>query len=288
MNDRASSGAKLDGTAPVLVLGATGLVGRFALERLSATGVNARGVSRRAAAGTIRADLEADPALPPAGRVLALCPIWLLTEPLLHGLADRGLTRLVATSSTSVKTKAASSVPSERAVAARLAEGEARVRAVCEARGVAWTILRPTLIYAEGLDGNVSRLAALIRRFGVLPLSGRGEGLRQPVHAEDLAHACVRLLEAPAAHGRTYAVAGGETLTYRQMVERVFEGLGRRPAIVDVPPALWRLGLTLAAPLLPGATAGMGARMGEDLVFDDAAARADFGWSPRPFRPRFV
>jgi hypothetical protein len=37
---------------------------------------------------------------------------------------------------------------------------------------VAWTILRPTLIYVEGRDANVSRLAGLIRRFKVLPLSG--------------------------------------------------------------------------------------------------------------------
>jgi hypothetical protein len=31
----------------------------------------------------------------------------------------------------------------------------------------------------------------------------------------------------------------------------------------------------------------MGERMGEDLVFDGSIAAADFGWSPRPFRPRF-
>ncbi len=36
-----------------------------------------------------------------------------------------------------------------------------RLIATCERYNVGWTILRPTLIYAEGRDGNVSRLARL-------------------------------------------------------------------------------------------------------------------------------
>jgi nucleoside-diphosphate-sugar epimerase len=89
-------------------------------------------------------------------------------------------------------------------VAASLAEAEAEVERFCAEPGVAWTILRPTLIYDEGRDGNVSRLAGLIRRFGVLPLSGEGEGLRQPVHAEDLAvGACAPPARAPRENGPT-------------------------------------------------------------------------------------
>lgn len=277
---------------PLLVLGATSLVGRFLPGPAGGAGLELLRVSRRPPAGPgwIQADLSAPEgraALPPARRVLSLAPAWALTPELLHALADGGMTRLVAFSSTSVHTKADSPDLEERAVAARLAGGEAAVKAVCEARGVAWTILRPTLIWAEGLDGNVSRLAALAGRFGVLPLAGRGQGRRQPAHAEDLAGAALAALAAPATHGRAYDLAGGETLTYRQMCARVFEGLGRRPRLVSLPPPLWRTGLALAAPWLPGATAQMGARMDRDLVFDDAEARRDFGWRPRGFRPVF-
>lgn len=277
---------------PLLVLGATSLVGRFLPARAAAAGIALRQVSRRPGEGPgwIQADLatrEGRAALPPARRVLSLAPAWTLAPELLHALADGGMQRLVAFSSTSRHTKADSPDPVERAVAARLAEGEAAAQRVCDERGAAWTILRPTLIWAEGLDGNVSRLATLARRFGVLPLAGRGQGRRQPVHAEDLAWAALAVLEAEATHGRAYDLAGGETLTYRQMCARVFEGLGRRPRLVSVPPPLWRAGLALAAPWLPGATAQMGARMDRDLVFDDAPARRDFGWAPRGFRPRF-
>jgi hypothetical protein len=76
-------------------------------------------------------------------------------------------------------------------------------------------------------------------------------------------------------------------LPYGLMARRIFEGLGRRPAVLTLPPALFGLLLKLAAPFLPGATAAMGTRMGQDLTFDSSQAVRDFGWAPRDFRPRF-
>jgi hypothetical protein len=65
-------------------------------------------------------------------------------------------------------------IPAERELLQRLADGERRLIATCERLGIGWTILRPTLIYAEGRDDNISRLARLIGKFGVLPLMGSG------------------------------------------------------------------------------------------------------------------
>ncbi|WP_419319051.1 SDR family oxidoreductase [Caulobacter sp. ErkDOM-E] len=277
---------------PVLVLGATSLIGGYLLDRLRAAGVDPVAVSRRPPSGEacwLDADLS-DPhledGLPPVATVFSLSPIWLLPAAL-PALKARGMTRLVAFSSTSRFTKQASDVPEERAVAASLADAEAAVERFCAAQDVAWTVLRPTLIYDEGRDGNVSRLASLIRRFGVLPLSGRGEGLRQPVHAQDLAIGAVAAATAPAAQNRAYDLVGGETLTYRQMATRVFEGLGRTPMVLSLPPALFGLMLKAASPFLPGATAAMGSRMGVDLTFDSGDATRGFGWAPRAFHPKF-
>ena len=277
----------------VLVLGATSLIGRFALPRLAAGGAEVVAVSRgkhdrQAGVRWVRADLAAPGlALPQAEAALSLSPIWLL-PPALPALAAAGVRRVVAFSSTSRFTKADSPVPEERATAARLAEGEAALAAFCQARRLGWTVLRPTMIYAEGQDANVSRLARLIGRFGVFPLAGEGSGLRQPVHADDLAAAAVAALDRPEAAGRSYDLPGGETLTYRAMVARIFEGLGRRPRIVGVPPPLWRLGLKLAGGRLPGVNTAMGERMAADLVFDPSPAAQDLGWSPRAFHPRFT
>ena len=130
-------------------------------------------------------------------KALALAPIWTVA-PVIDQLADLGVERLVSFSSTSRFTKAASPDPAEREVADRLARSETRLIESCERRGVAWTLLRPTLIYLEGRDQNVTRLAGLSRRFGALPLAGDGSGLRQPVHAEDLATFALTALDTPA------------------------------------------------------------------------------------------
>jgi nucleoside-diphosphate-sugar epimerase len=278
---------------PVLVTGATSLIGRFLLDRLAAEGVDAAALSRCPPNGDpwwIEADLgwsDLEARLPFARTVFSLSPIWCLPQAL-PALKARGMQRLVAFSSTSRFSKAESEDAEERAVAVKLAEGEAAVEAFCAAEGVTWTLLRPTLIYAEGRDGNVSRLAGLIDKLGFLPLSGAGGGLRQPVHADDLAAAALAAAHSPAAADRAYDLVGAETLTYRVMAERVFEGLDRKPRILSVPPTLWALGLKLAGRLLPGATVAMGTRMEADLTFDSTEAVRDFGWAPRDFRPRFL
>ena len=279
-------------TPTVLVLGATSLIGGYLERALAEAGVAYTQVSRRPPPLDLcwlQADLN-DPdladKLPPTSQVYSLSPIWLLPDAL-PALRAAGMKRLVAFSSTSVFTKAASPEASERVIANRLAEAEAAVIAFCGANGVAWTILRPTLIYDEGRDGNVSRLAALIRRFGVLPVSGRGDGLRQPVHARDLALGALAAAAAKPAWNRAYDLPGGETLTYREMAGRVFDSLNKPRFIVSLPPWLWRLAFAVAQPLLPGATAAMGHRMETDLTFDGGPAARDFGWAPRPFNPKF-
>ena len=103
-----------------------------------------------------------------------------------------------------------------------------------------WVILRPTLIYGRGRDKNISEMARFIRRFGFFPIFGQAEGLRQPVHAEDVAGACVAALETSAATNRMYYLSGGETLSYREMTGRIFSVLGRHPRLLHVPLGLFR------------------------------------------------
>lgn len=277
---------------PVLVLGATSLIGGHLLARLKAEDLDPVAFSRRPPSeeacwiGGDLKDADLDERLPVAATVFSLSPIWLL-PPALPALKARGMERLIAFSSTSRFTKTDSPDAGERAVALELAGAEAAVETWCAANGVAWTILRPTLIYDEGHDENVSRIARLVRRFHLMPLSGRGEGLRQPVHAADLAAGALAAAHAPASRNRAYDLVGGETVTYRVMVDRVFEGLSKTPRSLPMPTWLFGLLMSLAKPFYPGATTAMGTRMGQDLTFDSSDAVRDFGWAPRTFHPRF-
>jgi nucleoside-diphosphate-sugar epimerase len=276
-----------------IVLGGSGIVGGHIVAQLLLAGERPLAVSRLARSGPrnvrwIQGDLARPETLqlPPISTVYCTAHSLLLANALPY-LANAELRRVVLFTSTSIVTKLNSDIVSERDGLRRLAEGEQQVIETCERMGIGWTVLRPTMIYDEGRDANVSRLARLIERFGFMPLAGKGAGLRQPVHAEDLAIGALRAASSDAARNKIYALPGPDTIPYREMAGRVFDGLHRPRRIVSAPPVLWRAAFALAKPFFPNANVAMGNRMAKDMVFDASAAIADFGWNPRAFRPQF-
>lgn len=213
-----------------------------------------------------------------------VAPIWVVPDyfALLEAQSAR---RIVVLSSTSRFTKDDSTDPEEQAMAQCLINAEARVREWAEIRGVEWVILRPTLIYGLGRDKNITEIARFIRRFGFFPLFGKANGLRQPIHATDVAGACVAALQAAGATNRMYNISGGETLAYRDMVARVFSVLDRRPRMLAVP--LWAFRLAVAMlrclPRYRKWSTAMAERMNSDMVFDQAEAAKDLNFKPRAF-----
>ncbi|MGB3871796.1 MAG: NAD-dependent epimerase/dehydratase family protein, partial [Stenotrophomonas sp.] len=157
-----------------------------------------------------------------------------------YAASDVGAARVVAFGSTSIEVKGDSSEPAERDVARRLREAEATLFAAARERGVAATVLRPTLVYGAGRDATLSAIAALAARTGFFALPSGADGLRQPVHVQDLADAALQVLRHPATAGRAYALGGGEVLGYTEMVRRVLAALRPRPRLLRVPAPLFR------------------------------------------------
>jgi nucleoside-diphosphate-sugar epimerase len=259
---------------PVLVLGATGQIGRCLLARLAMQGRPAIAVCRRPqpsispAAEWISADLRQPFALAsrrPAA-VIHATGAWLLSTQL-GWLGQESQIRLICFSSTSMLVKSASPSPAEREIAARLTAAEAALKAT----NIQWTVLRPALIYGLGLDQNISAAARFIQRWHFFPLAGPGKGLRQPVHADDLALASLAALDLGASVHRTFNLGGGETLTYRQMIRRIFDVLGIPPRFLTLP-FLRRL---------PGRIGAVAARMESDLAFDGGEFWSLAGMTPR-------
>jgi nucleoside-diphosphate-sugar epimerase len=269
----------------MLLLGATGLVGRALVEQGSSGLV---GLSRDGAGDAriawVRGDLYRDPIAFAGDTVLSAGPLDGLVAWL--GRANpRGLKRLVALSSTSVHTKQASDDPHERALAARLRDAEALLVAWCASRGVGWTILRPTLIYDDAFAGALGRFVAIARRVGAVALPSDARGLRQPVHAADVAAAMRAALERPDARDQAYDLPGGETLDYRRMVARTLASAAPGARVLALPPRLFSLaaGAVRRLPALAALTPEVLARMREDLVFDAGPATRDLGHAPRRF-----
>ncbi|SDJ71267.1 MULTISPECIES: NAD-dependent epimerase/dehydratase family protein [Bradyrhizobium] len=279
--------------AKSLVIGASGLVGGYILQHLIDRGETPFALSRssRTNSGSVEwfEGNLLDPAaidIPPFTTLYctALAEQLVLALP---RLINPALKRIVVITSTSIVTKIDSEIPAERELLRRYADSERRLADICEQSGIEWTILRPTVIYAEGHDANITRIAGLIKKWGFIPLAGSGKGLRQPVHAEDVAIGAVDAAASATAANRIYAIPGGETISYREMVGRIFDGMRRPRRIISIAPVIWRVGFFILNRWLPNANSAMGTRMSNDMVFDSAPARNEFGWDPRPFRPRF-
>ena len=274
-----------------LVFGGTGQIGRPVIERLRAAGWRVTAMSRRVQVDDeglrwLRGDFDAMPVLPAAFDAIISCgPLdrfgrW-------YAQSGMAAPRVVAFGSTSIETKQVSADVSERDLVRRLGEGEANVFETARSRAVAATLLRPTLVYGRGRDASLTRIAQLARRWHRFPLPRGADGLRQPVHVGDLAEAAIACLDQPASFGRAYALPGGETLPYRDMVARVLAALQPPANVVELPPMVFKLVLRIAQ--ASGRARGLGAaavaRMQDDLVFDAAPARGDFGYAPRQFQP---
>ncbi|MGA9341888.1 MAG: hypothetical protein WBV61_06090 [Rhodanobacteraceae bacterium] len=240
----------------------------------------------RASLSWLRVDLYGSmPALPDLDAIFSLGPLDGLANWLIQARFG-AQPRLIALSSMSLLSKRDSTDAGERALAMRLENSEKSVIAAADSRGLDWTLLRPTLIYGAGLDRSLTPLARFGVRWRLFPHLPAARGLRQPVHAEDLAAACMRLLSCPDAIGRIYPVGGGERLTFGRMLESVRLSLPVR--VLPVPLSLGMLRMAAGSLRLFGrewSAAAAFARLNSDQIADNDAARTDFGWTPRAFRP---
>lgn len=114
-------------------------------------------------------------------------------------------------------------------------QGKARVEEAIADSGLAYTIIRPTLVYGAE-DVLINNIAWFLRKSPVFPIPGRGEYLVQPVHVEDVAEAAAAGAELPG--NDVQDCAGPETYSYRQLVLLVADALGVKCKILSVPPIL--------------------------------------------------
>jgi uncharacterized protein YbjT (DUF2867 family) len=120
-----------------------------------------------------------------------------------------------------------------------------RMEELVRGSGLAWTILRPSMIYGSERDKNVHRLLRFLDRSPVFPVFGPGTNLWQPVYHEDCARGVLEALERPASVRRSYDLPGAEPLAYLDLVKTAAAALGRSPRIVRLP--IEPVRLTLAA-----------------------------------------
>lgn len=247
--------------APVLVFGGSGFLGRAVARALIESGQRVRVAARRPddaalppGAEPIRADIRSDrdTTAAVAGTRAVINTVALYTETraldfraihvdgaarLARCAQAAGVHRFVQLSGIGVDTASASAYVRARAL------GEQAVQAALPGA----VVVRPSVLFGP----RDSFLATLdtVTRLPVIPLFGDGSTRLQPVHVDDVAHACALLATRETEPGALYELGGAEVLSYRAIVEAVLRHQHRRRPLLPVPFAVWRVMAAATSPL---------------------------------------
>lgn len=217
------------------------------------------------------ADLLDPGSFRPAGHLsetsvwISFAPIWHLASFLKILVSTRpetlhGLRGLVACSSSSVITKRYASNAFDRTLVHHLSQAENALISISNELGVTCRILRPTLIYGKigpYVDSNIAKLIGFMRRLPFLPLPSY-TGLRQPIHASQLASVALKLYRDIAScsaypwPSECIDIGGDSQLSYESMLISLQQSLplsdpARRCHLLKIPTALFQV---LSSPLL--------------------------------------
>jgi nucleoside-diphosphate-sugar epimerase len=140
-----------------------------------------------------------------------------------------------------------------------------------------WVALRLVLVYGAGVKGNMAELLRFARSPYPLPL-GLLTARRSLLSLDNLITAIDTVFTAPGPLRRPLIVADPVAPTIPEMIAAVRRGLGRRPGLIPVPPALLKAMLGAA-----GRTETY-QRLAGSLVAD-ASALARLGWIPAVATP---
>jgi NADH dehydrogenase len=280
----------------VLVAGATGYLGRRLVPRLLASGRTVRALVRGGTRQLDGVEIAAGDLSDPASLARACEGVDTVIH-LVGILKERGKATFEAVhvEGTRALVAAASAAGARRvlyvsAIGARpdaptaYWRTKARAEALVTGSGLAWLVLRPTIVFAR--DGEFYRVLEQLTAIPLVPVLGPGTSRLAPIRADDLADVEVAALDQEAAWNRVHAVGGPEAMTFNELIRRVARARGHGALLLHVPLALARPLVRLMS-LLPFApiTPGQLAMLAEDSVGDPADTRATFGVTVRPIDP---
>ncbi|MFN0067217.1 MAG: complex I NDUFA9 subunit family protein [Limisphaerales bacterium] len=286
----------------VALTGGTGFVGRALTAELVRRGHRVRRLVRHPRVGTapagveeVVADLADAPALAPLLRgrdavihlvgIISECGAQTfesvhagLTRAVLDAAGAAGVPRWIHMSALGARPDAASRYHRSKWAA------EESVRA----SGLAWTILRPSLIY--GPEDLFTNLLARLALLPVVPVMGSGQGLLQPIAVGQVARAFVGALEDPACAGRVYDLAGPERLTFNQVLDAILNAQGCRRLKLHLPMPLARAQASVLETVFPALlrrppplNRDQLLMLQEDNIGDPGPADRDFTLAHEPF-----
>jgi NADH dehydrogenase len=277
-----------DKKKPVLVTGASGLVGIHTCRELSKNGWQVRAMIRDPAkaamllgqlpvefrVGDVRDASSLRNSLNGCGAVVHLAAIAIetknekytetntaATERLISAARAENVQRIIFMSQNGADTKSRYAFLHSKGVA----------QDSVKTSGLRWTILRPSVIFGPE-DEFVNVLGRLIRLSPkVFPLPNGGTARFQPIAVDDVARVVRLCLEKKETVGQIYDLGGSIPLTLRQMTERILAAMGTDRKLVSVPVKILRPLVAFAQRLLPNPP--VTAELLDLLALDNAIAK---------------
>lgn len=148
------------------------------------------------------------------------------------------------------------------------------------------TILRPSMIYGDLCDRNMSKFIKMIDKLRVMPVINGGNSLIQPVNARDLGKAFFTVLMSPVESvGEAYDLSGERPIRMIDAFKLISKELNKKTVFISIPLSLG----VLMAKVIKTLTLGRidyierVQRMGEDRNYSHESATSDFAYNPMTF-----
>lgn len=148
------------------------------------------------------------------------------------------------------------------------------------------TILRPTMIYGDLCDSNMSKFIKMIDKLRIMPVIDGGKSLIQPVNARDLGKAFYTVLMSPEeTSGKAYDLSGDKPIELIEVFRLISDNLNKRTTFISVPLGLGVFLAGVAKVLTLGKIDYVEKvqRMAEDRSYPHKDAKNDFKYKPMSF-----
>jgi nucleoside-diphosphate-sugar epimerase len=152
-------------------------------------------------------------------------------------------------------------------------EAEQALLEISKQTGLEVVIIRPPLVYGEGVKGNFLRLLDLVYKQMPLPFA-KINNLRSFIALDSLTDLIICCIDHPQAGGKTFLVSDGEDLSTLDLIKKLSKFMNKSPRLFQVPQLIIQLigrlvGKSLEVKRLLGS-----------LRVDNSHTREILGWSP--------
>ena len=162
-----------------------------------------------------------------------------------------------------------------------------KIKKMCEEANASLTILRPTMIYGDLKDKNMSVFIKMVDKFRFFPVINGGRYELQPVWCKDLGKAFYDVLMNPdITSNKDYILSGGKPILMIDMFKEIASQLGVKNTFISVPfPIAYAGAVVLDILTLKKKFIGEKVqRMVEPRAYSYDEAKKDFGYTPHEFK----